>query len=139
MTDSQCWIDYRADSRTCERNVEGWYGEPSTAHIYQLKSPCPKNLYWTMHLKEWCGLYSIPCKDLDGDDGSQILCASVTKEQLQLFVDFTYGDLPEFNDPALMWLWKGHAYRVHPLIDLKAFIAQEFTSDVLYDLAADTW
>lgn len=139
MTDSQCWIEYRNDERTSQRNAEGWYGPPSTVKATSIPGPCPKNGYWPTYLEEWCSKSGIEMSYEMGRDGSQTTRARVSKQQIQGFISFMYDDLPQFNDPKHMSLWKGRANSVHLLIDLKVFVAKEFSDGIVYEICADTW
>ena len=140
MTESTCWIDYRRDRRTKKRNSEGWYGAPSQSNSYKIPGPCPKNGYWPSYLVEWCQSRGVPFRNDElGGDGSLITRAKVTKEQIQDFLAFMFDDVPCYNDPAEMLFWKGRASKVHSLIDVKVFVAQELRPKISYDLVADTW
>jgi hypothetical protein len=72
-------------------------------------------------------------------DESEPLAVSVKvkKDQLADFVEYVYGKDPSYKDPAKMLTWKGKAYLVHQLDDLRAFVAQELNPRLWYKLKAD--
>lgn len=139
MTDSTCWIDYSADRRTCRRNTQGWYEITCADNTLRFAGPGPKNAYWPVLLRKWAEQNNLAPSIEYGADGSEITRVSVTKAQVQSFIAYLYDDEPAYNDPARMLLWKGHAWAVHYLIDLKAFVAQEFSERAQFTLFADVW
>lgn len=139
MTDTRCWIDFSTDRRTCRRNAEGWYETTSSGETIDLPGPCPKNGYWPGYLLQWAEQNRLVPKIEYGADGSEITRVRVTKEQVQSFIAFMYDDVPAYCDPERMLLWKGRAGAVHRLVDLKAFVAQEFGARAKFALVADVW
>ncbi|AXW00532.1 hypothetical protein CJO81_06985 [Ralstonia solanacearum] len=65
--------------------------------------------------------------------------ARVKKTQILDFIDFAYGQYASYGDPAQMLTWKGRAYLVNRLVDLKAFVAQQLNSRLRYELVADEY
>ena len=130
----RCWISYDSDRALQSRIKQGFFddnGEPYIP-IDNLPAPPGNGGDWTGILCAWCRESGIPFVD-----GGLTISAKVKKSQIEGFVQHVYGSDPSYFDPAKMMTWKGRAYLANSFTDLRAFIAQQLSSRLWYQLNAD--
>jgi len=136
MVETRCWVAFKNDLALQKKINDGWFTDERGFYLPISHFPgTPTNSYWPDALRKWAGGCGVTVAEVDDETYS----AQVTSSQILDFIEFVYGSDSSYNDPAMMLTWKGRAYLVHPLIDLRAFVAKELDPKLLYELMTDTF
>jgi len=132
MTMYNCWITYESDRALQSRIQRGDFSDGGEPYIPIGHLPAPPAACWTSILREWCQKNEIKFTD----DGL-LVSAKVKKSHIEDFIQHVYARDAFYFEPAKMLTWKGRAYLANSLTDLRAFIAQQLSSRLWYQLNAD--
>ena len=135
MTDTSCWIRFPSDRSLQKKIKEGQFSTDGDAHHF---TTCDFPLahingYWTTALLTWCKAQKVEYCWVD----DLTLVAKVKRDQIISFIDHIYGSDLAYNDPKAMLTWKGEAYLANRLTNLKAFVYQNLSHRLWYELVAD--
>jgi len=133
MVETQCWISYKEDRALEKRIKEGAFAD-AKGSISRFP-PVLNNRYWTTTIEEWASTRGLTVEQV----GDETVSVRVKKDQILDFINYVYGNDSSYNDPSDMLAWKGSAYLVHQLLDLRVIVAQELNPDIWYELMADTF
>lgn len=135
MTDTSCWIRFPSDRALQRRINEGEFSGDGDAHHFTTCDfpPTHHNGYWTTALLAWCKAQNMEHCWV----GDLTLVAKVKRDQIISFIDHIYGSDPAYIDPKFMLTWRGDAYLVNRLTNLKAFVHQNLSHRLWYELVAD--
>ncbi|WP_109485388.1 hypothetical protein [Occallatibacter savannae] len=134
MTEFNCWIDLTTDKRLKLRVEKGIFGgQFNSTHVW---FPAPPNNY-----RCWPGVVAGWCKERNLNPVWERLDirVTVTKAQIEDFIDYVYRDDASYWEPAKMLMWEGRAYLANSLTNLRAFVAQELNPKRTYELKADEY
>jgi hypothetical protein len=131
MTERRCWVEFQSDKSLQLRVSRGEFGEAGSSPL-GLFPPPPDNNGWTEILLRWSRERHLTAKD----EGLTVT-VRVKKDQIEDFISFVYTDDPSYFNPAKMLTWKGRAYLANNLNDLRAFVAQQLSPRLWYELKAD--
>ena len=134
MTDTNCWIRFPSDRSLQKKIREGEFSGDGDKHQFRAWDfPPAHSGYWTIALLVWCKAQRIEHCWID----DLTLVAKVKRDQIICFIDHIYGGDPAYNDPKAMLTWRGEAYLVNRLTNLKAFVHQNLSHRLWYELVAD--
>ena len=140
MTETACWIAFKSDHSLQRKIDTGWFTDERGLYLpISSFPPNPHNSYWTGTLAEWCKLRGVSWKDVSKGHGDDTMSAKVKKAQIEDFIMYVFGKNPYYFDPAKMITWKGRANVANELTNLRAFVAQNLSPRLWYELLADTW
>jgi hypothetical protein len=133
MTQYRCWIGYESDRALQSKIKQGFFSDEGELHLPLNGFPAPSNdVCWPGTLREWCKERGIPVV-VEG----LTVSTKVKKPQIEDFIEYVYGSDPSYSDPAKMLTWKGRAYLANSLTNLRAFVAQQLSPRLRYELRAD--
>jgi hypothetical protein len=129
---SNCWITFESDRALQAQIKRGGFGDNDKPYVPISNFPASPRGYWICVLKGWFRERQIKSVD----EGLEI-SAKVKKEQIQDFIEFAFAGDPSYFDPAKMLTWHGRAYLANQLTDLRAFVAQQLSPRIWYQIHAD--
>ena len=89
---------------------------------------------WTIVLPDWCATQGIPVEKVSSLPFQ--VRARLKREQILAFVSHLYDDDESYTDPEKKLTWKGQAYLAIPLLNFRAFLAQNLARGRYYDVVA---
>ena len=132
MTMYNCWIDLSKDRSLKLRVEKGKFGDVLKSTTAFFPAPPNSRSCWPGTVSRWCKE-----RNLSPTWGDLDVRVTVTKTQIEDFIDYVYRDSASYWDPAQMLMWEGRAYLVNSLTNLRAFVAQELNPKRKYELKAD--
>jgi len=131
--ESSCWITFESDRALQARLRRGDFGKEGKLCLPIQDFPAAPNCdYWIVLLTKCCRDNGV---ELTRND--IIVSARVKKRQIQDFIECVFAGDPSYSDPAKMLTWQGRAYLSSWLTDLRAFVAQQLSPRLWYEIHAD--
>ena len=134
MTITTCLVDITRDARLMKKVQENWFCDDEKGGAPVLFPRTNKGHYWTIVLPDWCATQGIPVEKVSSLPFQ--VRARLKREQILAFVSHLYDDDESYTDPEKMLTWKGQAYLAIPLLNFRAFLAQNLARGRYYDVVA---